>query len=474
MLFFLSDNIYSSSSWRPTSDVLDVVQQTFSILSPALPAQLNAGTWLDLTDTMKDVSKGSLSLSDVMRGRVLDRCLKNMWDFTRVHIKHGNLVPLPSYFYITFTHPVITRRIRGGSTAAYVKSRCIGALVVNKIAADINSRTVPVSDVELASLSSILDSDSRDVRLCLTQPGFVELVNIASIPLHPNTFLNAKDVPLDARDVFQETLDILSQALPAEENAELQSDQTIALSNISDDRFERTIVSRLHGALKTCILSTSSLAEEVRTSYLRLSLKALWHSAKAYHRTNNPLPPYFPLILASPEITQHFQTERDPVARLTGCCFGALIVSNLVDALKSPISLSDHVDNAKLACILAILGKEHHRNLLSFHQLWVINLWNVISLMSSEIDILFTTEGTPADMLDISQDTLYILVNRLHNRSFGFEDVPTDQRELLLDLPAEVLKIRVEVLDAVDSDLDRLKDQTMKILDRLRQVLEKI
>ncbi len=393
-------------------------------------------------------------------------CLKNLWDFTRVYIERGNSIPLPSYIYIAFTHPDITYRIRERyDHAIYVIRRCVEALVVDKLSADINSRTVPVTDAELACLSSILGSEGHDVRLYLTQPGVVELFNVASLALgHVDSF-KVDDVPLDSRDVLQQTLVILSQALPALQNADLQPEQTVALSNISDERFER-IVSRLHGFLKICIPG-SPLTEEVRTSCLRMSLKTLWHSSRAYHDTSDPLPPYFPLMLASPEITHHFQTEQDPLARLTGYCFGALIVSKLVDALGSPISLSGHVDNAELACISAILGTGHREDLLLPHQLRVINFQNVVSLMSGEIDTLFATEGMPADILGIARGTLYILASRLCNDEMGFEDVSVDQRRLLLN-------IYEEVQNAVLYQSDWLKDQAVKTIVRLLHMSEQL
>ncbi|KAH9169501.1 hypothetical protein EDB89DRAFT_1463303 [Lactarius sanguifluus] len=400
--------------------------------------------------------------------RVLGMCLKNMWHFTRVYIERGNSIPLPSYIYVAFTHPELTRRIRKeGDVAAQVIRRCVGALVVSKLAADINARITPAEDAELACLSFILDSDRRDVRLCLTQPGIVEVVNMASFALGHVGSLKVSDVPPDPHNVLQQTLAVLSRALPDQENAEQGPDQMITLSNISGDRFERTIVTRLHGFLKICRPGASLLMEDVRMSCLRMCLKTLWHSGKAYHHNSDPLPPYFHLTLASPEITHQIQTEQDPVARLTGYCFGALIVSKLVDSLKPPISLSGHVKNAELACISAILGTGHSEDLLSPHQLRVINLRNVVSLMSSEIDILFTTEGMPADVLGIGQDTLYVLATRLRDRRFVFEDVLMDQRGTLLDIHGEVQHM-------VRSDSDRLKDQTLETLDRLRQMLEKL
>jgi hypothetical protein len=51
-------SVHDNDSWSPTSYVLDVICQTFSILSQGLPAQLDAEMRLDLTDTLVDVSKG--------------------------------------------------------------------------------------------------------------------------------------------------------------------------------------------------------------------------------------------------------------------------------------------------------------------------------------------------------------------------------------------------------------------------------
>jgi hypothetical protein len=119
-------------------------------------------------------------------------------------------------------------------------------------------------------------------------------------------------------------------------------------------------------------------------------------------------------MLASPEIIRHFQAEKDPVVRLTGCCFGALIASKLMDTLESPVSFSGHDQDAKLACISAILGIGHREDLLtplptSHHQ-----FPKVVSLISDEVDALFTdSEGMPVDILprnmlvDTAKLTLY-------------------------------------------------------------------
>ena len=352
-----------------------------------------------------------------------------------------------------------------GDFAALVIRHCVGALVVNKLAADISSRKVAVGDPELACLSSILDSESRDVRLCLTEPGTVDLVNAAFLAFGYGGSSKSSDVSRDAHDVLRQTLGILSQALPAQENTESQSDQTAVLSNISDDWYEQTIVSRFHGFLKICAPDASPLMEETRTACLRIFLKTLWHSGKAYHDTSDRLPLYFPLILASPEIIHQFEAEQDPTVRLTGCFFGALIVSKLADTLESPVSLSGHEQNAELACISAILGPGHPDDLLTPHQLLIINFRKVVFLMSGEIKALFTVEGMRADMLNTAHLTLCILADRLRDSRFLPGDLPTDQRRLLQKIYSEVKKAQHS---------DQLKDQTAKTLYRLRQKLEQI
>jgi hypothetical protein len=172
-------------------------------------------------------------------------------------------------------------------------------------------------------------------------------------------------------------------------------------------------------------------------------------------------------VLASPGVTRYFHTEQDPVARITGCCFGALIASKLVDYLRrrSHIPFSGHVNNPELACISAILGKENRDDLPLPHQLHVINLRNIVSLMSGVINTLFTAVGMPTDVLNIAQDTLHILANRLHDSMVVFGDVPMSQQGLLWE-------IRTEVVTALRSD--RRRGQTVKTLDRLWQIMEKL
>lgn len=330
--------------------------------------------------------------------------MKNLWHFTRQCNEPGNSVPLPPYIYIAFTNPEMTRRIhQDADLTTHMTGRCIEALVVSNRATDINFRNVPNDDDKLACLSTILGTRSHDVKLCLGQPGTIEIVNLVSLTFGDISSLRADQVSPDTRSVFHQTLALLSQRLQAQKNTGLPLDQTAALVSISDDKLERTIVLRLYGLLKICIPGPSHHMEEARTSCMRICLRCLWHCAKVYHQISDPLPSYFPLMLASPDITRQLQTEQDPVARITGCCFGALIVSKLVDAFESHISLSSGVCNSELACISAILGTEYHKVPLLPHQLRLLNFRNVVSLISGEIETIFSVAGLPAaDVLNIA------------------------------------------------------------------------
>ncbi|KAH9030104.1 hypothetical protein EDB85DRAFT_1963972 [Lactarius pseudohatsudake] len=277
-------------------------------------------------------------------------------------------------------------------------------------------------------------------------------------------------MPPDMSSVLQQTLTILSQALPAPGNAEQPLDRPgiNALLDVSDDKFEHVIVPRLHSLLNTCILPSAPFpTEEVRASCLRMCLETLWNCGKAYHQTPDPLPSYFPLVLARPEITRHFPTEQDLVARIMGCCFGALIVSKLVDSFKSPIYVSGRVLDEETACISAILGTEHHEALLLPHHLHVINFRNVVSLMSGKVLNMFTAGGMPADvaLLSIVRDTLYALANSLRDSVLTLGGLRRDQERLLLEISSDVVQ-------ALRSD--QLDNKTVETLDRLRQILEEL
>src|ERR1700677_2527717 len=115
---------------------------------------------------------------------ILRGWMKSLWHFTRGHSERGNSVPLPPFVCVAFTNPEMTHRIRKQrDLAVRVIGRCVEALVVNKLAADIHSRSTPVSSDELACLSAILGTKSCDMMLLLNHPGAIEFTNMIFLAL---------------------------------------------------------------------------------------------------------------------------------------------------------------------------------------------------------------------------------------------------------------------------------------------------
>ena len=394
--------------------------------------------------------------------------MNDLWRFARECNRPGSSVPLPPYVRIAFTNPEMTRRLREErDLSVRVIGRCIQALVVKKLTTDINSSDGPVSGIvdSLECLSAILGTENHEASLCLGHPGTIELLNLASLALGDVSSLQVDQIPPDTCYVLQQTFTVLSQTLTSSFDAGLPQDSPITGVNVSDDKnYERTIISHLDGLLKMCVPGAFSFVEEeARASHFRM--KTLWHCAKAYHQISDPLPSYFPLVLARREITNHLKSAQDISVRITGCCFGALIASKLVDALESPISLSSPTRNAVVACISAILGTCNRDDLLLPHQLHLINFRNVVSLMSTEADSLFTSEGMPADLLIMAQDTLHVIANSLRDSMLVLGGIPRGHDQLLQEFYSEVER-------ALSSY--QLKNETLKTFDRLRRILGKL
>ena len=107
--------------------------------------------------------------------------------------------------------------------------RCVEALVVNKLAANINSRRVKASESELACLSAILGTKSDDVKRLLHNPGAIVFTNIIFLILDNFYSFTLGMVPSYISDVVQETFRIISQAPPA---VAMPLDQTDTLMNV--------------------------------------------------------------------------------------------------------------------------------------------------------------------------------------------------------------------------------------------------
>ncbi|KAF8265187.1 hypothetical protein EI94DRAFT_1804755 [Lactarius quietus] len=199
----------------------------------------------------------------------------------------------------------------------------------------------------------------RDVRLCLSQPGIVQLASMVSLALGDATFLTAGAVPSDVLNAVQQMLNILSETFPAEVTNRLPLDWPNSLINISGSKYDPIIISHLGHILQMCASGSSTLTDEVHGSCLQMSLKSLWYYANVYHQldTSKPLPPYFLNVLAMPEITNYIQQEGDLTSCVIGYCFEALVVTKLAADFNSG---GIHVSDRELACLSSMIGIESH------------------------------------------------------------------------------------------------------------------
>ena len=170
---------------------------------------------------------------------------KNLWHFTRGHSGPGSAAPLPSYLYIAFTNPEMSRRIRmQRDLTIHAIGRCVGALVVNKLSADIKSRNCPVSNDQLACLSAILGTESRDVMLLLSCHGAIEFTNMVFLALDDSYSSTVGNVPSYTLDMVHQTSDALSRVLPPELRAKMPLDQINPMMNLSDGGCELILIPR--------------------------------------------------------------------------------------------------------------------------------------------------------------------------------------------------------------------------------------
>jgi hypothetical protein len=135
--------------------------------------------------------------------------------------------------FIAFNHPRITRCIlQKGGIAAHVTRRCVGSLIVNKLAAGINALTFLVNDAELTCLSAILGTDSKVVSDWLNHPGAIQFANIVFL-LDDVYDGDSRSRTSDVLDVVRQTFRILFRSLPAQYHAEMRLDLTVFETEVS-------------------------------------------------------------------------------------------------------------------------------------------------------------------------------------------------------------------------------------------------
>jgi hypothetical protein len=408
------------------SDVRDVAQQTLAILAQTAKLHLDQPiTQLENSDAKFEriivsglhnlLQKYILCASSYgyVRTCQLRVSLECLWYCAKAYQQLDASEPSSAHFFSTLgvARPDLIHIFQTElDSRSRETGRFISALVVMKLMADIRSRpnsNVQIGNDELACLSTILGTESDDVRLCLECPGVVELATIVSIALGDLGSFSVSEPPENVDPVARRNLVILSQALPAENVVGLQP---FTWDDIFNGRLIRTIVSNLDNLLQVRISGPSDLTDEVRWSCLRVCLKSMWYCAKAYNQPNvyKPLPSYFPSTLASPEMIRLIQLEQDPVSRATGHCFGALLVMKLVADAKPRTNSNVEISHDKLACLSTILGAESHDLKLWLGRPYAVELANILSLILSEIDP-FLSDTVPSKVLDMMQQTYNIL-----------------------------------------------------------------
>ena len=175
-----------------------------------------------------------------------------------------------------------------------------------------------------------------------------------------------------------------------------------------------------------------------------------------------PLPSFVSITLTNPEFTRRIHSKGDLTTRVTGRCVQALIVKKLADSISSSGGVCD-VEMGWVSSLLQIEPAEYSR--------WrrpspVLKLHNVVSLMSSEIETLFTLETSPADVLKIVQQTLEIISSDLtQGGAFNDGDLPMDQVLLLREICLKIANKR---------PVNQFTGEAADILERLQQISESL
>ena len=174
-----------------------------------------------------------------MYRNILRLWMEGLWRFTKACNETGDSVPLPSYLCIAFASPEMTVRIREErDLTVRVIGRCVQALVVSKLTADIKSRNVPVNSHELACLSGILGTNCDNISALLDHPGAIEFTNMVFLALDDFYSFTLETMPIYVLEVVQKTFSTLFQALPPEFHAEIQPKQTSSRMGVSNSQCE--------------------------------------------------------------------------------------------------------------------------------------------------------------------------------------------------------------------------------------------
>ncbi|KAI0249978.1 hypothetical protein BJV78DRAFT_1223281 [Lactifluus subvellereus] len=199
-----------------TSAILALMDVTPNQSDPILGSRLH--------DLLKTCKPGTSPLVEEARRNRLRVCLKSLWYCARGYNQSMYPAPLPSYVRTVFAVPEMIHQIREEEDlSARIIGRCFGSLVVKKLAQDVfdhpkrytrSGRGVFVTEAELISLSTLLDTTSKNLMDWLEQKGAIGIANIVSLVIDEAELLVSDKVPSEALDVFQRTISILVKELP--------------------------------------------------------------------------------------------------------------------------------------------------------------------------------------------------------------------------------------------------------------------
>ena len=255
------------------SDVRDVAQQTLTVLSQTAELHLDQPiSRLSISDAKFDwiivsgfqklllmCERSTSPLPFEVRRSCLRICVKSMWYCAQAYHRPGTSKPLPSYFPNILACAKITEPLKDEQDpVSRVVGRCFRSLVTMKLVADLRSRSDPyvqANDDEVLCLaaafyeedftkSNPLDENSQKYgqwayhfRSKLRSSGAIELLNVVFFACDDSSLLPAdtERVPSYALDIIRQTFNILSRALPAEMNTELELDQMYSHASVSSD-----------------------------------------------------------------------------------------------------------------------------------------------------------------------------------------------------------------------------------------------
>ena len=379
-----------------------------------------------LYDLLKTCMPETSILDEEKRKKRLRVCINCLWYFGKAYNQLGSSEVLPSYFSDTLASPGIARCIQAeDDSGVRIIGRCFGALIVNKLAADLELRSDPIRKEELECLSAIVGTETHDLSLLLLQPGAVALLNMISLTFDEIGGLVTYKVPVGMLPVVQQTLYILSQTRSSEEEiAKIQQDRPIVIINGSDGTFERILISRI---LDLLIQVASHHTAEVRVSCLRLCLRGLWYFGCEFNRLKSsaPLPSYLCIAFSNSGIADSIGQSNDPVAHEIGRCVGALVVNKLITDINPSV---DPIGDVELRCLSAILGFKACDVMRLLRHLGAIEFTNIVFLALT--DISSASANMPSDVPDVVQRTFAILCQALPPELNAAMQL--DQRDILM------------------------------------------